>query len=224
MPNQKRLIISIGLIVVIVAGGWFAFSFFDQSSSNNQKVVATVNGESIYQKELDGRIKQLEQQMSSQPGAKLDQKQLEQQALDQMISTVLVKQEAKNQGVEVSNKEVKREIESLKETLSEDTSYKEQLKAAGLTKEEHEAMVREQLLTNKYLQNQVPQDEVEVTDEQMQEAYKQISAQQDLPPLGEMEEKMKQQLRSQVARQQRNQFIQDLIKSLREKAEIETSL
>ncbi|MEF8847082.1 MAG: SurA N-terminal domain-containing protein [Candidatus Paceibacterota bacterium] len=224
MSNQRRLIISIGLVVAIVAGGWFALSFLGESSSNNQEVVATVNGESIYQKELDGQVERLEQQMSAQPGAQVDQGQLEQQALDQMISTVLVKQEADKQGIEVSDKEIKKEIENLKETLGEDTSYEKQLEAAGLTKEEHEEMLREQLLTNKYLQEQVPQDEVEVTDKQMQEAYKQISSQQDLPPLEEMEESMKKQLRSQVAQQQRSQLIQDLIKSLREKAEIESSL
>ena len=85
-------------------------------------------------------------------------------------------------------------------------------------------MIREQLLTNKYLQNRISEDEVEVTDKQMQEAYNQISAQQNLPPLEEMNKQMKQQLRSQVSQQQRNQLIQELVDSLREEAEIESSL
>ena len=229
MSNQRRLIISIGLVVLIVAGGWLTFSFLGQSGSGNQQsgnqeAVATVNGESISRGEFNAQVERLEQQMAAQSGTDVDQEQLEKQALEQLVSTVLVRQEAEKEGIEIADEEVKAEIEKMKQGMGEDTTYEEQLEAAGITEEEHKEMLREQLITTKYLQKEVPKDEVEVTDKQMQEAYNQISAQQEVPPLEEMNEQMKQQLRSQVSQQQRNQLIQELVDSLREGAEIESSL
>ena len=224
MSNQRRLIISIGLVVLIVAGGWFAFSYFGQSSvgnqqSGDQQVVATVNGESISQQELDVQVERLKQQTNSTSSG-----QLEEQALEQLVSNVLVRQEAEKEGIEITDEEINQEIESLKQSLGEDTSYEEQLKAAGMTQKEHKELLKEQLLTNKYLETQISEDQIEVTDEQLQQAYDQMSTQQDLPSLEKMDEQMKEQLRSQVAQQQQSQLIQELISSLREEADIETSL
>lgn len=217
MSKQRNLIISILIVVLVIAGGWFAYRMMGQNQgSSDNKVVATVNGEKIKQSEFKSTLKQAKQ--TSPTSTK--QAELEKQVLNQMISREVIEQKAKEKGTKVKDSELQSQVDKMVKSSGGQKKFKQQLKKSNLTEKEFRKRLRNQMLVSNYLKEQIPKDSVEVTDKEVKSQYDKLSANQEMPEL----EKIKSQIKSQLVSQKRSQKVQELVNSLREKAEIKTNL
>ncbi|GEL78613.1 SurA N-terminal domain-containing protein [Tenuibacillus multivorans] len=186
------------------------------------EVVATVNGEEITNGELlqnETFVKQRYQMFGMQQSAE----QIQQQALDQLINTELVLQSAEEAGIEPTEEEINTEYDNMISQLKEQNQtddVSQIFEQAGTTEEEVRNDIRTQLTTEKYLDQNT--EEVTVSDEEIQEAYDNYTAQleqADQEP--QSLEDMRGQLEQQVKTQKEGEQTQQLLDQLREDNDVE---
>ena len=106
---RKLLITLVLLLVVVLLVGC------------NSNVVATVNGEKITQEQLDKRVSTVKDYYEKQYGMKIEGEQgqkmlanMKQQLLDEMISDILKKQEARKIGKDMTEKQIQAKVNEFK--------------------------------------------------------------------------------------------------------------
>lgn len=224
--NNRNILIAISFLILAGLVSYFYFSGSGLPFQNKGEVVARVNGEEIMRKDLDAQIAQVEQNLSLQgQEGQLDDEQfrsqVERQVLDQLIAQVLIIQEAKKEAISVSSNEVELEYQNLVDSVGSEEALSQRLSQAGVEKGALREDIRKQLLIQKYLTAKSADQDFEVTDEEVVSFYDEWSSDQEEPPaLEEVEEQIKDQLTSQ----KENQFISDLVTSLRENSDIEILL
>lgn len=167
--------------------------------ARTQLYVANVNGENI------SRLKLIS----------LLEKQGGQQVLDGLITETLIRQEAENQNIIITQEEIDAELSSLEaQFANQKTSFDDLLNMQGITRDELKDQLKLQLLAEKMVS-----DKIEVTDEEIN-TY--IEDNKDtFPEDTETEsEEFINQIRESLKSQKTNQAINDLITSLKAKAEI----
>jgi parvulin-like peptidyl-prolyl isomerase len=121
-------------------------------------VVAIVNGEKVFRKDFDRRLealKNMNQEIS---------RSVEMLVVDQLTKKLLLKQFVDNQNIEVSDKEIKGEIEKIEFFLKSNSStaeksLKEILESKGSSIEALKGEIKETLALSKYLDKEVSDDE-----------------------------------------------------------------
>ncbi|MEA2056454.1 MAG: SurA N-terminal domain-containing protein [Patescibacteria group bacterium] len=160
-------------------------------------VVAIVNGTPIF------RFSILRQAEKSQ-GAQL---------LETTISEMLIKQEAKEKGVIVTDDELDAEIEEIKKNLEEqDQDFDQLLALQGMTVDD----LTERLRLNKLIERLLA-GEIEVSDEEMTQ-YLEDNA--DFFPEDMEDAEKKETARQQLNQQKMNEKYQEWVEELRNKARI----
>ena len=159
--KQKRNVGIGGVIMILMI--IVVFVFWGGSASriggSNASVIAKVNGTSItkgaFQKRLLQRVQAFESQLNQNITPEmLKQLRIPEQVLNQMINELLIQQEAKRYGLQVSNQELTELITSAP-IFQDDKGifsvrrYKYQLARLGLTPTEYEEQVKDQLLSSK---------------------------------------------------------------------------
>ncbi|MDI6689813.1 MAG: peptidylprolyl isomerase [Actinomycetota bacterium] len=137
-----------------------------------KKVAATVNDEKIYLSEVEKELEVLKAKHAELfKGAKGKEyeKTFKKNILDSMIEKELGIQEAKKQGIRVSEKEVESRYNQMKKMFPSTKSFEEALKKAGLTPSKFKVRLREQLLMDK-IWTKVTKG-IEVSEEEMAEYY-----------------------------------------------------
>lgn len=138
-------------------------------------VVATVNGEQINRQQLDEVVESMKQEYKSM-GLTFDEntdkemlKMLDLEALEKLINHVVVLQEAKKMGIQVSKADVDKEIDKIKEAITED-KFKQELAKLGWTEPKFRDMVeKDKIITE--LQTKILADVKPSTDEQALDYY-----------------------------------------------------
>ncbi len=230
MKNYKILFIILFLLVVLVAA---YFIFFNKSLpqnqeqvSNNQKeisrsgIFATINGEEISFEEFDNFYAQ----MLSEQGidlATLDSEtslQIESQARDLMISQVLLAQEAEKSEIVVSEEEISLELDSIRNQFPDIAEYEQALLTEGINEESLKTQISRNLIIQKFIDQELEIDNIEVTDEDAQTLYDQASSmQENFPPLVDIREQIDQT----IIRQKQQDLINSYIEELKKDANIE---
>ncbi len=121
-------------------------------------VVAIVNGEKVFRKDFDRRLealKSMNQEIS---------RSVEMLVVDQLTKKLLLKQFVDNQNIEVSDKEIKGEIEKIEFFLKSnpstaEKSLKEILESKGSSIEALKGEIKETLALSKYLDKVISDDE-----------------------------------------------------------------
>src|SRR5579863_280207 len=93
-------------------------------------VVARVNGEEIKKDDLLKGVQQIQQRMQ---GAPAGDAAVYHQVLDAMIARTLLEQEAKAEGVTVSDDEVQKQVDQLKSQLGSADAFKKELDREGIS-------------------------------------------------------------------------------------------
>jgi len=181
--------------------------------------VATVNGEEISNADF---TTQLTQTLAVQGvnAATLDGETLtmiQGQILDSLISQELLKQAALASGVEVADAEIDNEINSIKGQFEDEATYEQALAGQGLTENELRAQVAVNLSVEPYLEQTLDLASITATQEEIDQAYQAVAAQQEVPPL----EEVRTQVEQLVVQQKRQPLIDQHLASLREAADIE---
>ncbi|MDQ0298442.1 peptidyl-prolyl cis-trans isomerase SurA [Salibacterium salarium] len=198
-------------------------------------VVAEVNGEEITKDEFEtsyeGQFQQAAMQ-SQMTGQELDQDQLKQQVAESLISTELLTQEANNRDIEASQEEIDNTVSDLVEQNnleSKDAFLSTLEEQQGMSEEDVMSQVELQVKMEKLISEEA--GDIEPTEEELQEAYDQVTAQQEQMSGEDGEEveipsfeEMKPDLKEQVKTQKESEASQTLVEDLREDADITNNL
>ncbi|WP_164670900.1 SurA N-terminal domain-containing protein [Virgibacillus doumboii] len=192
----------------------------DEEKVKEDKVVVKINGNDIKGKEYNDAYAQTKGMMSQYNQDVSDKKKLKDQTLNMIIQQELLKQDAKKQGIEVTDKEVKSEFDKVKSQNKE--QFESTLKQLHLTEEAYKDQLAFSLTLEKYVDSQL---NTKVTDKEIQSYYDQLKKQneaasedkkQEMPKL----EEIKDQIKSQLIKQKENQQLQAKIQKLKDQAEI----
>lgn len=104
------------LLLALLMVPFAIFGIESYFAGGSRPVAAEVNGEKIYQSELDGKVEQERQQMMARLGptadpALIDTKKLRKDALDGLINRELMKQQAEKDGFMVSDAVIAKKIQ-----------------------------------------------------------------------------------------------------------------
>lgn len=154
------------------------------------RIVAVVNGDVITLFELNQRFRPFVEQFQGQDLGEAEKRMLldaKRQLLDRMVDEVLLRQEAQRLEIAVTDLEVQTQARQLRERagLSE-RQFQEQLTLQGLTREQYERRLRDEMLQHRLLGFMVRR-KVVVTSEEVRafyEANKEDFAQQRRVRLG----------------------------------------
>ncbi|CDQ41013.1 MULTISPECIES: SurA N-terminal domain-containing protein [Virgibacillus] len=186
----------------------------DEEKVAADKAVASVNGEEIKGDRYNPTYSQLKITMGQYGQDVSDQEKLKEQAITVLVEQHLIREDAKSKGIEVSDKEVQSEFDTLKEQNGDQlTAAMEQFQ---LNEEQFKTMLKDDLITTKYIDSQL---DIKVTDKEIEEYYNQIKEQnQEIGELKDLEE----QIKAQVEQQKTNEQLQAKVDELKKDAEVET--
>lgn len=146
--------------------------------NKDEDVAARVNGEEISKAELDAQIAKLEEQYPQMfEGADAEGRILDfkQRLLDNLINAMLIRQAAAERGIEVTDEDVQKQIDQLKQSFQSEEDFLAQLEQAGMDEATLEQQVRDQIITEQLIA-QLTED-VEISDEDIAKYYESNKAQ-----------------------------------------------
>lgn len=141
-------------------------------------VAAIVNGEEISKAELDAQVDRLREQSPQMfEGDEGESRMLDfkRQLLDNMINNVLIRQAADERGIVITDEEIDAQIADLKAGFPSEDDFSAALAEANLTLEDLEQQLRDQLATQRLMEELVGDEEV--TEAEIAEYYEANPAQ-----------------------------------------------
>lgn len=183
------LAVVFGISLLYVGGPGF-FAGADQTVNEVlARTVAEVNGYPITQAQLQSVYRNnlaAYRQIFGNLGPGQDE-QIMYQSLDQLIRYRLMLQGAQDSGLQVSSSEINEELDAIKSAFDSESTFRAQLRLAGLTERDLREMIRENLLVRRM--EETVRGEVEVTEDEIREAYEEVRARHILiRPEGEPEQ------------------------------------
>tara|TARA_Y100000310_G_C20599316_1_gene772175 strand:+ start:441 stop:1484 length:1044 start_codon:yes stop_codon:yes gene_type:complete len=204
--SQKVIVLGI-LAVVLAVIVYFGL----RTLSIGNPAVATVNGETITARELSSRYAQLPAEYSGVLS--------EQEFLSELIDVKLLIQEAKSEGMGVSEEELAESFALLEQQIPAESTLDEFLQEQGLTREDLERDLRDQLLINKLI-NATILSSLTVTDEEVLDFYnghlEDFIVDEEVIPF----EQIAEPLRQQILFEQTNTAVTLYLSQLRSASEI----
>lgn len=155
-----------------------------------EEPIATVNGEEI----LLGEFREMMEQMAAQQGMNIEDEetaamlaQMQEPLLDQLVTQKIMLQEVEAQNIEANEEDVEAELEQFRAQFEDEEELEELLSEMDYTMEEVEEEIWEfyQLQELRTL-NHLDEDEISVSEEEVQAQYEQASMQN--PEIGEFED------------------------------------
>lgn len=141
---MKKIMSILGVVLIL--------AFIMTGCSSAGKVVATVNGAKITEKELDSRL----QQVAAMYGYDLASEEakelvsyLQEQVLQSLIDEKMMLQAAEEKKIDVKKDEIEKEIKAIKEQFTEDKEYKAFLEERKFTEKELANFLKNKLVYNK---------------------------------------------------------------------------
>ncbi len=219
-PFYKKYATHIALALgaaIILGAGFYMYSDF----GTRGEVVATVNGAKIYQAELDESINLLSQSAAAQGANITDPATLAEirtQALEVLISNTLITAAAEAEGITVSEEDVQKQYDDLTAQFGTPEELAAKMTEVGLTEEKLRENISDRILADRYVEAVTDIETVAVTDEEVAEFVKTISADgAKIPPL----EEIRPQIESQLIMQKQQEIITTLVEKLRTEATVE---
>jgi len=228
--NVKAIAISVVVVVVIVLGVLYQLEKEGRSSTQIfssliekqrlNKEVASVNGHKLTNADLDLSIKQFAQIAAAQ-GVDVEsdeaKSRLRKQALEVLINTTLLKQEAAKEGIGVFDEEINQRYDDLLKSTGGEEALGNRMKELGITKERLLSDIRDELVIQKLIDKILADANSEITEEEISEVYNTAKENNtDIPPLAEV----KDQVEAQIRATKEQTAIEDYLKKLKEEAEI----
>ena len=144
--------------------------------------------------------------------------QLRQQVLQQLVQQTLVLQETEERDITATSEEVEEQYQATVASFPDEATFNQTLESEGLTKEDLESLIDENIRVEKLLTSVV--DEAQVappTEEEMRELYELARQQQELPPF----EEVRSALEAELVTQRETEVIQAFIQELEASSEVE---
>lgn len=177
----------------------------EEQQVDPDKTVATVNGTEIKGEEYNSLLSSAQQQSQANgedPTTDDGAKELKDQVLKSLVGNELLFQEAEKKNYEVSDKEVDEQMKSAKEQFENEDKFKEALEAAGTTEDEYKQRLKEGLLVNKYVDEElspkeVTEDDMKTYYEEMEKQAKESEQEDSLPKYDDIKDQLKATMEQQ---------------------------
>ncbi|WP_196493844.1 SurA N-terminal domain-containing protein [Ornithinibacillus caprae] len=189
------------------------FEVTEDEKVAEDEVVVTVNGKEVTGVKYNPVYAQTKMTMANYGMDMNDRELVKEQTINELVAQELLKQEAEQKGIDVTEDEVQGEIDAIEEEELE--AYLEQMQ---LTEDQLKEQLTLNLTVNKYMEQELTVEEV--SDEELKETYDQLK-EQNGEGIGEFEE-LKDTLRQQLMQQKQTELLQAKLEELQEQAEVET--
>jgi len=249
--NRKKSYIIVGVVALLVAalGASALFGVFDMPFAGDDPdpmaeegmpgqdemdmmdpesgdVVATVNGEEIYEGELEMTMQQVMQQQGIDPQDEQMgemQDQLKQDILDDLITTTLLAQKAEEKGLQLTDEEVEEEYQAMAEMSGGLEQFEQQLQMMGQSpeavKDEIKTHSAPQLYFENHFRERAEEEGIEVSEEEIEEEYEEIiemsggeeQVEQQLAMSGETLDDLRESIEAQVLGQK---YIEEIMEDV----------
>lgn len=188
-----------------------------------EDVVVVVNGEEINGTVYNSVARQLESSVATQGKRASDPEvaeQVKEQAINVIVGNKLIIQDAVAKGHEVDSEVLEQRFEDLKNQFENEEQMKIALERTGFTLDDMKLQLREQLIYESYLADEI--QGAEVTEEELKESYQGYvdSTEGETPEY----EEMKPMIRKSLEDQAQKQAVYDRIEELRDAADIEVKI
>lgn len=186
-------------------------------------VVVVVNGEEISGTVYNSVARQLESSVATQGKKASDPEvaeQVKEQAITVIVGNKLIIQDAVEKGHDVDEEMLEQRFEELKGQFENEEQMNISLERTGFTLDDMKQQLREQLIYESYLAEEI--EGAEVTEEELEEAYQGYvdSTEGETPEFKEM----KPMIRQSLEEQNQKQAVYDRIEELRDAADIEVKI
>lgn len=183
--------------------------------------VAKVNDGTVSKYDLDVSMTQLAAGFTAQ-GADAESEEvkseIQTQAMDMLVNTELLKQEASAQGIEITDEDVATRLEKLKTDVGGEDALKQRMAEFNVSEKILHRDIKNELTIQALLETVFKEKKVEVTEEEIVAFYKEAGGEKaGLPELEAVRPQIEQQLRST----KEQEVVIAYIEELRAKAEIE---
>ncbi|MBI2098428.1 MAG: SurA N-terminal domain-containing protein [Candidatus Wildermuthbacteria bacterium] len=225
---KKPILLAILALLLLGGVGYaaFAFDIIDLSRFSlvnrfsSQEFMAQVNGEGVQTALFDLRFAQIEDSYKAQ-GTILEgenRETVKQQILQDMINEILLVQYGKEQGIVAGEEAIDNEYQRIVSQFpGEEKEFRQNLAAKDITLEDIRRTISQDLIIQQVIEQQTAQNNIEVSEQEIQQTYDEAKAQSaEVPPF----EEAKPQIENFLRQQKIGQIINTLVAQLREKANI----
>lgn len=197
-------------------------------------IVAEVNGEEITKEEFEGVYQDAfmqQMQQAQMTGEEADEEQLQQDVAESMVGTELLLQEAEERDYEASDEEIEEMLDEIaaQSGMESGDELLAALEEQGMDTEDAMEEIETQIKMEKVIEDEA--GEAEISDEELEEMYDQLVAQQEeMAGDGgeEMEipsfEEIKPELEAQAQSEQQAEQTEAVVDELREDADVTVHL
>lgn len=232
-PKKSLLYIYIGaavIVLLIIFGVVFQLEKEGRSSTNffsaiigdqvANEVVATINGEDIFTSDLNTSIEQFKQVATSQgiDTTTADvQAEIQSQALNVLINTTLLKQEAVERGLTVSDEAVAERLEVIQTELGGPEVLAARLVELGIDNQRLAKDVKDEILIQQLLDEVFADRNISASDEELTALYDSAGGEEGgLPPFAEVRD----QVELEVIAAKEQEVIDGFLTELKDGSEI----
>lgn len=226
----KSYVIAIALVTVIILGALYQLekegrsntSFFTEMLAKQEasKVVAVVNGTDIINSELDTSIEQFSQVAVAQGVDLTDadtQTEIRNQSLEVLVNTELLKQEARERGLSISDEEVDIRLNEIKIELGGEEVLNERMESLGIETDKLRSDVKDELLIQSLLDQIFAEKDTTVSEEEISTVYEEAGGSDaGLPSL----EEVSAQVEAQIRNSKEQEIIDGYLTQLKTEADI----
>lgn len=188
----------------------------EEEQAEDDAVVVDVNGNELLGDKYNNIYKQLKTMLHMYGQDTSDVDMLKEETISILVEQELIRQDAEENGIKVTEEEAQEEIDTIIETNGEE-ALTAMLEQYELTEDEFRTQLIDDLTTVKYIEDQF---EVEVTDEEIEEQYNLLKEQSE-EEIGELKE-YEELIRQNISEQKQGELLEGRITELKEDAKVET--
>lgn len=220
------LIIGAGLVYALEQQGRLSTGIFEKIGAlvNPEPAAAIVNGTKISKADYDKNLTQLQTGATAQ-GVDVTnesiQSEIKQQAIDVLINTELLRQAAYSEGALVTDEQIEARYQEIVTSIGGAEQLAAKMVELNITEPALRKDIEGEILIQGHLSKAVDTSKIAVTEQELTDAYAQISGTAatgvTVPPL----EEIKTQLEAQLKTNKEQELVNAYITKLREAATIE---
>lgn len=196
------------------------FSGIEKMVSGNS-AVAKVNGNKITQNDFNISVEQIKAGAEAQ-GVDVEspevQADIKSQAIDMLVNTELLKQEAATRGIEITDEDVQARYDELVSQVGGEEALTERMKQFDVTESILRRDIKNELTIQTLLDQVFAEKQIAVTDEEVLGLYQNAGgAEAGLPAI----EEVREQIEAQVRSSKEQEIVTSFVNELRTNAEVE---
>jgi len=184
---------------------------------DEDEVIASINGTDIKGLEYNNTYAQTKMMFGQQGLDVSDQDSIKEQVVDALVERELIMQDATEQGIDVSKKDVESELEKIKSENEE--QFTMVLEQFNLTEDDYKEQLTFELVLDEYMNSEL--EEAKVTDDEVKETYDELKeGNEEIPEFDEI----KEDLKADLSERKQMEMLEEKIGQLKDKADVETTI